>query len=114
MNEGQEDFLTHLRNYGGEWFWKDIQTSDGTEWLAEAMTNGTLTSVTDGLYMEHLHLNISGAGWIIQDRVTGERVQGLLAEGSIAARSYRGELLGMLAVRIFLLAAEDYYRASIR
>ena len=33
----QEEFLAHLRNYGGEWFSKDIQTPDGTEWLAEAM-----------------------------------------------------------------------------
>ena len=61
----QEDFLAHLKNYGGEWFWEDIQTPDDTEWMAEAMKNGTLTSVTDGSYMEHLHHNISGAGWII-------------------------------------------------
>ena len=27
----QEDFLMHLRNYGGEWFWEDIQTPNGTE-----------------------------------------------------------------------------------
>ena len=88
--------------------------SRGIEWLAEAMKNGTLTSVTDGSYMEHLHRNISGAGWIIQDRATEKRVQGSLAEWSTAAGSYRGELLGMLAVHIFLPAAEDYYRASTR
>ena len=40
--------IDQVRNYGGEWFWEDIQTPDGTEWLAEAMKNGTLTSVTDG------------------------------------------------------------------
>ena len=72
------------------------------------MKNGTVTSVIDGLYMEHLYRNISGAGWIIQDRATGKRVQGLLAEWSTAAGSYRGELLGMLAVCMFLRAAEDY------
>ena len=44
----QEDFLAHLKNYGREWFWEDIQTPDGTEWMAEAMKNGTLTSVTNG------------------------------------------------------------------
>ena len=36
----QQDFLTHLRNYGGEWFWEDIQTPDGTECLAEAIKTG--------------------------------------------------------------------------
>ena len=74
-DEEQEDFLAHLRNYGGEWFWEDIQTPDGTEWMAEAMKNGTLTSVTDGLYMEYLHRNISGSGWIVQDRTRGKQVQ---------------------------------------
>ena len=32
----------------------------------------------------------------------------------MAAGSYHGELVGMLAVHIFLLATEDYYRAPIR
>ena len=36
-NEEQEDLLTHLRNYGGEWFWEDIQIPDGTAWMAEAI-----------------------------------------------------------------------------
>ena len=103
-----------MRNYGGEWFWEDIQTPDGTYWLAETMKNGTLTSVTDRLYMEPLHRNIRGAGWIIQDRATGKRVQGLLVEWSTVAGSYCRELLGMVVVCMFLLAAEDYYRASIR
>ena len=114
MDKEHETFIAHLKNYGGEWFWEDIQTPDGTEWMAEAMKNGTLISVTDGSYMEHLHRNISGAGWIIQDRATGKRVQGSLAEWSTAAGSYHGKLLGMLTVRIVLLANEDYYGASIR
>ena len=87
---------------------------DGTEWTTEAMKNGTLTSVTDRSYMEHLHHNISGAGWIPQDKATGKRVQGSLAELSTVAGSCLGELLGMLAVRIFLLTVEDYYGASMK
>ena len=65
-DEEQEYFLAHLRNYGGEWLWEDIQTPDGAAWMAEPTKNGTLASVTDGSYTEHLHRNISGAGWIIQ------------------------------------------------
>ena len=63
-----------MKKYGGEWFWEDIQTPVCTEWLAEAISNGTLTLVTDGSYMKHLHRNISGVGWIIQDTETGKRV----------------------------------------
>ena len=108
----QEDFLAHLRAYRGEWFLDSIQTPGVTHWLAEAMENRTLTLVTDDLYTEHLNQNISGAGWIIQGRATEKRVQGSLAEWSTSAGSYLGELLGMLAMRIFLLAAESFYGFS--
>ena len=30
-NVDQEDFLTHLKVYGKDWFWENIQTTDGTE-----------------------------------------------------------------------------------
>ena len=29
-NVEQEDFLTHLKAFGGEWFWDSIQTPDRT------------------------------------------------------------------------------------
>ena len=35
---------------------------------------------------------------------------GSLAEWSSLAGSYRGEMLGMLAVRVFLLAVEEYFQ----
>ena len=54
--------------------------------------------------MEHLHRNISGTGWIIQDRATGKKVQGLLVEWSAAAES----------CAFFLLVMEAYYRAFIK
>ena len=53
---------------------------------------------------------MSGAGWIILDKATRKRVAGVLTEWPTAPGSYRGELLGMLAVRVFLLASEAVYR----
>ena len=38
-------------------------------------------------------------------------MSGSLAEWSTPAGSYRGKLLGMLAIRVFLLALESFYRA---
>ena len=38
----------------------------------------------------------------------------MLAEWSTTAGSYHSELLGMLAVRMFPLTAEDYYRESTK
>ena len=97
-------FVQHLRSYGGEWFWGDLRTPDGVEWIPEAMSKGTLTSVTDGSYIRQLTPNICDAGWIVQDKLTCKNVKGLLAEWFSSAGSYRGEMVGMLAVRVFLLA----------
>ena len=75
-----ESFYQHLMGYGGGWFWDDLLTPDGIEWIPEVMQRGTLTCVTDGSYIKHMAPNVSGAGWIIQDRATGKKVKGSLAE----------------------------------
>ena len=111
-NVTHSTFVEHLNSYGGEWFWNDLRTPDGTDWIAEAMKRGTLTCVTDGSYMQNLNTEVCGAGWIIRDTITGQRVSGSLAEWSTSAGSYRGELLGMLAIRVFLLAVESFYGAT--
>jgi hypothetical protein len=102
-----------LKAYGAEWLWGNIQTLGGTEWIAEAMQNRTLILVTDGSYMKHLKRNMSGAELTNEDRATEKRVLGLLAELSASAGSYCAVLLGMLAVRIFLLATESFYVSFI-
>ena len=76
------------------------------------MAKGSITCVADGSYIPHLDKHISGAGWVILDRDSRKRVSGTLAEWSADASSYRGEMLGMLAVRIFLLAVETYYKPN--
>ena len=55
-------FLQHLRSYGEERFWEDLRTPNGIKWMPEAMSRGTLTSVTDGSYIRHLAPNVCGAG----------------------------------------------------
>ena len=107
-----KSFCQHLMGYRRGWFWDNLITPDGIEWIPEAMQRGTLTCVTDGSYVKHMAPNVSGAGWIIQDRATGKKVKGSLAEWSHSAGSYRGEMLGMLAVRVFLLAIEEYYQQA--
>ena len=82
----------------------NLCTPDGIEWIPEAMSKETLTLVTDGSYIRQLAPNVCGAGWIVQDNLTGKKVKGSLAEWSSSAGIYRGGGLGMLAVRVFLLA----------
>ena len=41
------------------------------------MTKETLTSVTDGSYIRQLAPNVCGVGWIVQDKLTGKKVNGV-------------------------------------
>ena len=64
--------------------------------------------VTDGLYMKKHAKDVCSAGWILACRVTKRQIGGTFVKISPSADSYRGELLGMLAIRLFLLAVEEY------
>ncbi|KAL7530902.1 hypothetical protein ACHAXR_003737 [Thalassiosira sp. AJA248-18] len=73
------------------------------------MLANTLIGVIDGSYDRKKGPNISGAGWILYCRATNRYVWGNFAECSVSASSYRGDLLGMLAIHIFLLAVERHF-----
>ena len=90
--------------------WEHLEIGDDLTWLANAIQEGTAVAVTDGSYNKKLAPNISGAGWIIRCKVSGKEVRGSFSEYSTSAGSYRGELLGTLAINTFLLAIEEYYQ----
>ena len=89
--------------------WEQLDIGTDLTWLVKAIQEGTAVAVTDGSYNKKLAPNISGAGWIIRCKVTGKEVRGSFSEYSTSAGSYRGELLGTLAINTFLLAVEEYY-----
>ena len=66
--------------------------------MAECLKNRTLVCVTDDSYQKEKTPNLCSAGWIMARKKTGRRISGLLVEESPKAGSYRGEMLGMLAI----------------
>ena len=88
--------------------WEDMRLKESPEWVAECLRNNSLICVTDGSYNKPRAKNVCSAGWIMACRRTGRCISGTLVEKSQSAGSYRGEMLGMLAIRLFLLAVEEY------
>ena len=68
--------------------------------------------VTDGSYMKDVAPDLCSAGWIIFCKQSGRKFYGHFVERSPDASSYRGELLGMLAIRLFLLVVEEHFEVS--
>ena len=110
ITEEATSLREHLKSWGGDWMWRDLRIREDPIWVSESLAKGTLVCVTDGSYNKVTDPEICSAGWIIQCRETGKSIVGTVLERSPSAGSYRGELLGMLAIKLFLLAVEEFYQ----
>ena len=89
--------------------WEGLKLSgkDGDDtgaWLSTAIRNNTLVAVTDGSYMKELYPNMNSCAFIFECSAGGGRLTGAFSEQMMAACSYRGELLGLLAIHLILLS----------
>jgi hypothetical protein len=79
-------------------------------WLKDALTTGTLVGVTDDSYNRHKAKSCSGAGWALACRSSKQTLRGSFYEVSLAAGSYRRELLGLVAIHTLILPVAEYYQ----
>ena len=105
----QQSFVDYLHSWGGSWLWDGLVIPDDPAWIADSMRDGTLLCVTDGSHDGKRARRLCSAGWVLFCTETRRFLSGSLVEWSSSASSYRGELLGMLAIHLFLLAIEEYY-----
>lgn len=107
----KSDFWRHIISLGRTWMWEmiypDLQAGFDVNWLIIALQNGSLTGVTDGSYNKAQNPSICGAGWILMDINSGQRLAGAFTESSNSAGSYRGELLGLYALNVILMALTE-------
>ena len=93
-----------LHSWKQTWFWKSFQIIGDLDWVIGAIERGTLLTVADGSYIRHLFEDACSCAFVLECQVGTGRILGKLAEGSKDACAYRGELLGLLAIHLVLLA----------
>jgi hypothetical protein len=104
------DFWSFLSAWGGTWMWRNVvNSSTDLDWLITAIRCDTAVWCTDGSYDKLLAPDISGVGWMIFDTATSHQLYGNFFERSVDAGSYRGEMLGSLALHTLCSALEVYY-----
>ena len=99
-------FLDVLRGWGQTWIWEELKVSGGTDWIAQAISEKCLLAVTDGSYIKEHYPDLCSAAFILECSKGRGRLVGSFAEASVSANAYRGELLGLMAVHLLLLAVE--------
>ncbi len=73
-------------------------------WIPEATEDGTLIAVTDGSYMKDLYPNIHSAALVLECTNGRGRLWFSFPEASEMACSYRGKLVGLMAIHLILLS----------
>jgi hypothetical protein len=84
--------------------WKALRLEGNDGWLMDSIRDGTLVAVTDGSYIRELHPELCSAAFILECSAGRGRIVGSFPEMSSDANAYRGELLGLLAIHLILLA----------
>jgi len=85
----------------------------GSAWLVEGIRNGTVVAVADGSYDRKTAPDVSGAGLVLCCTNAEKMLRVRFFERSRSASSYRGELLGLVALRLLLLAMCQSYEISL-
>ncbi len=75
-----------------------------SDWLVTAIETGTCIGVTDGSYMQEMRQDVCAAAFFFENADRSCQLVGSFAERSEGANAYRGELLGLMALHLILLA----------
>ena len=70
----------------------------------KAIEDGTLLAVADGSYIRELFPDAGSCAFVLESQGGGGTILGKVVEKSKDACAYRGELLGLLAIHLVLLA----------
>ena len=106
-------FWTHLRLMGGKWMWEHIVKGNiDVDWIRDALAHGTFLTVTNGSYDRATAPMVSGSGWIIVCTACQRTLRGSFIEVSRSAGSYRGKLLGLVAIHTFATAIAQYFSVT--
>ena len=59
-----QTFMDTLYSWGNMWLWDNVSVAGGYDWLHEAIQDGSLLAVTDGLYIRELYPNLCLAAFV--------------------------------------------------
>jgi hypothetical protein len=105
-----ESFLDVLREWGNTWMWDSLKLIGDDNWLLDAIREGTCVAVTDGSYIREMFPDMCSCAFVLECSKGRGRIFGSFPEQSKRACAYRGELLGLMAIHLILLAVNKLDR----
>ncbi len=99
-----KSFHEVLVKWGCMWMWGNMKWFREDDWIADSIQDGSCIAVTDGSYTKKLFLSIQFAALVIECQQGCGQLWCSFPESSKMVCSYRGELVGLMAIHLLLLA----------
>ncbi len=97
-------FLGVLQSWGNTWLWDNLSIAGGFNWLHKAICDGTLVAVTDSSCICKLYPYLCSVAFVLECAKGQGQLIGSFSEALLVANTYRGELLGLMAIHLILLS----------
>jgi hypothetical protein len=97
-------FWDVLISWGHTWMWDNMQIVGDTTWINDAIRANTGIAVADGSYIRELTTEACATAFFFENADRSCKLVGAFPERSETANAYRGELLGLMAIHLILLA----------
>ncbi len=75
-------------------------------WIRDAIAAGSCIVVSDGSFIREIHPRLCSTAFIMECTHGRGRLIGSFKEASQVANAYRGELLGLMAIHLLLVAVQ--------
>ncbi len=97
-------FWEVLLSWDCTWMWDQLRITGDTNWLIDAIRSNDCIAVADGSFMREITMEVCATAFFFENSDRSCKVVGAFPERSETANAYRGELLGLMAVHLLLLA----------
>ncbi len=97
-------FWKHIHSDKNPSLWKNLRCNGDGLWLREGLCSESLLIVHDESYMKKVSSHVCSAAVMIVCESTGSICKCTIAEYSLSASSYCGEILGAILTQLVLLA----------
>ena len=103
-------FWEVIRGWGNTWMWDNLAITGNLDWVAASIADSSCVAVTDGSYMKELHPYLNSAAFVLECSKGRGRLMGSFVEQTPNAGSYRGELLGLMAIHLILRSMNEVFK----
>ena len=104
------NFWEVIYAWGETWMWDSMQVTGDLSWLEHSIAESTGIAITDGSYMKEAYPMLNSAAFVFDYTRGRGRIVGSFVEYTPNAGSYRGELLGLMAIHLILKGVQEFNR----